>query len=61
MRKSLPFQKNSEMRILLFIAQILLGNTKNDVRWRKEREFSWASEVPDSRSEMVIAIKGQSE
>ena len=61
MRKSHYFKKKSEMRVLLFIAQILLGNTKNDVRWRKEREFSWVSEVPDSNSEMMIAIKGQSE
>lgn len=61
MRKSNSFKKISEMRVLLFIAQILLGNTKNDVRWRKERDFSWVSEVQESTSEMMFAMKGQSE
>ena len=48
------------MKILLFIVQISLGNTKNDVRWPKEREFSWVQEVQESSSEMILAMKGQS-
>ena len=48
------------MRILLFIVQISLGNTKNDVRWPKEREFSWVQEVQESTSETILSMKGQS-
>ena len=48
------------MRILLFIVQISLGNKKNDLRWAKEREFSWVKEVQESSSEMIFAMKGQS-
>ena len=55
------FRKNIlKMRVLLFLAQIFLGNAKNDVRWPKEREFSWMQEVPELSSEELISLKDQS-
>ena len=45
------------MRVLLFLAQIFLGNAKNDVRWPKEREFSWMQEVSELSSEELISLK----
>ena len=48
------------MRVLLFLAQIFLGSAKNDVRWPREREFSWMQEGPELSSEELISLKDQS-
>ena len=47
------------MKVSFFLAQIFLGNAKNDVRWPKEREFSWMQEGPELSSEEFISLKEQ--
>ena len=53
-------KKILKMRFSLFLAQIFLGNAKNDVRWPKEREFWWMREGPELSSEELISLKDQS-
>ena len=47
------------MKLLLFISLVFLANAKNDLRWPKEREFSWAPEVPELISEEYFSLKGK--
>ena len=48
------------MRTLIFILQILNVFGVNDLRWPKEKDFSWAQEVPELGAKEVFALKGQS-
>ena len=48
------------MKTLIFILQILNVFGVNEVRWPKEKHFSWAKEVSELGAQDVFALKGLS-